>query len=284
MQTEIKGPYDLAVQSEFFGAWTGTVGDGVVLAFPVEGWTHSAAVVLRQRDDQIHGEVYGDSTGKAWDQALAVLSLDVDGTGYPAVGDDDPVLGKLQREHAFLRPVLFHSPYEAACSFIIGHRMRLTQTRAIRARIARDHGEAFEVAGTTVYAFPAPQRLRELTTIPGLTEEKIARLHGVADAALAGFLNRDRLRALPPAEAMAEMRTLRGVGEFFATGIVMRGAGTVDAPTGDDLTRAGIRRFWGLGDDPSPAEVDRIVDGWRPYRTWCSVLVHACERRARGNS
>jgi DNA-3-methyladenine glycosylase II len=281
MRTSISGPYDLARQSEFFGDWVHAAGDGIVMAFPVEGWTHSAAVVLRQRGGVIEGEVHGAGgcrgSEAAWAQALAVLSLDADGTGYPAVGERDPVLGELQRKHAFLRPVLFHSPYEAACAFVIGHRMRMTQSRAIRARMAREYGEAFQAGGATVHAFPSPQRLRELTAIPGVGDEKIARLHGIADAAMDGLLDRGRLRDLPVEQALAEVRRLRGVGAFFAAGIVLRGAGRTDAVPGDDITRAGIRRFYGVADD----DADRITQGWRPYRMWCSVLIHACERRAR---
>ena len=275
METVSKGPYDLAAQSEFFGGWTRPAGGGIVIAFPVEGWTHSAAVTLRQEKDKIQGRVYGGAEA-AWGQALAVLSLDEDGTGYPAVGERDPVIGKLQQEHGYLRPVLFHSPYEAACAFIIGHRLRIEQGRAIRARMARDYGESFDVNGTAVYAFPAPQRLLDLGEVPGINDEKVTRLHGVARAALDGRLDRARLRAAPLAESLATVRELRGVGEFFAAAIVLRGAGRVDAVTSDEMTLAGIERHYGPG-----ADAGAIIDGWRPYRMWCSVLIHAMERRAR---
>jgi len=274
MQTAIKGPYDLAVQSDFFGGWTRPADGGIVMAFPVEGWTHSAAVTLRQRKDKIEGQVYGGA-GAAWEQALSVLSLDTDGTGFPAVGERDPVIGKLQHEHGFVRPVLFHSPYEAACAFIIGHRLRITQGRAIRARLARDHGETFDAGGTTVHAFPAPHRLLELNELPGINSEKVARLHGIARAALDGRLDRARLRAAPLAESLAAVRELRGVGALFATGIVLRGAGLTDATADDDMTLAGIKRHYG-----PDADIDTITQAWRPYRTWCSVLIHGLERHA----
>jgi len=281
MDAHITGRFDLARQNEYFGGWTQPVGDErtIAMAFPVEGWTHSAAVLLRQSaPDTVEGSA--DSPA-AWRQALEVLSLDVDGSGYPEIGDRDPVIGALQREHSYLRPVLFHSPYEAACAFVIGHRLRIEQGRAIRGRMAREHGESFTVAGTAVHAFPTPQRLLRLTSIHGINDEKVARLHGIAEAALEGRLDRARLRNLPPAEALADMKRLRGVGDFFAVGIVMRGAGLVDAVPGDDLTRAGIQRFYGLPAAPPDAEVARLTNAWRPYRMWCSVLVHASERRAR---
>jgi DNA-3-methyladenine glycosylase II len=280
METTIQGPYDMARQGGRFGGWVRGADDGIVMAFPVEGWTHSAAVVLRQRGDRVEGEVHGGGPA-AWQQALAVLSLDEDGSGYPAVGDRDPVLGALQRGWDYLRPVLFHSPYEAACAFVIGHRIRITQQRAIRQRIAREHGEAFEVDGALVPAFPTPQRLRKLTAIPGVADDKVARLHAIADAAMDGRLDRARLRAQPVGEAIAAMRTLPGVGPFFATGIVLRGAGRTDAMPAEAITRAGITRLYGLATEPDDAEVERITAAWAPYRMWCSVLVHAWERDQR---
>ncbi|MDG6106456.1 hypothetical protein Daura_27150 [Dactylosporangium aurantiacum] len=177
--------------------------------------------------------------------------------------------------------MLFHSPYEAACAFIIGHRLRIEQGRAIRQRMARAHGERFEVAGTTVHAFPSPQALLRLGAFPGVNDEKITRLHGVAEAALAGRLDRARLRGLPLPEALADVKRLRGVGDFFAVAIVMRGAGLVDSLPGDELTRAGIQRWYDLPAPPSDTGVARLTQAWRPFRMWCSVLVHAAERRAR---
>src|SRR5438105_15684846 len=96
-------------QNDYFGGWTQPSPDGrtIVMAFPVEGWKHSAAVVIRQTaPDTVGGEVYGRPgvpEDTAWRQALAVLSLDVDGSGYPAIGERDPVIGALQRQHGYLR-------------------------------------------------------------------------------------------------------------------------------------------------------------------------------------
>jgi DNA-3-methyladenine glycosylase II len=283
MRTSIRGRYDMAHQNTYFGGWTQAADSdrSVVMAFPVEGWTQSAAVVLRQTDDAtVEGSVVGGGDA-AWNQALAVLSLDADGSGYEQVGVHDPVIGALQREHRYLRPVLFHSPYEAACAFIIAHRLRIEQGRAIRARMAREHGESFDIAGTTVHAFPDPERLRKITEIPGINDEKITRLHGVAEAALDGRLDRARLRSMPVDEALADVKKLRGVGDFFAVAIVMRGAGLVDSAPNDSITRAGVERFYQLDAPPTDADMARITDGWRPYRMWCSVLIHASERRTR---
>ncbi|GAA3286922.1 DNA-3-methyladenine glycosylase 2 family protein [Dactylosporangium vinaceum] len=282
MQRKITGPYDMARQNESFGGWVRPAGGdphSIAMAFPVEGRHSAAGVILRQRGDTVTGEVSGPP--EAFEQALAAVSLDEDGGGWAAVGERDPVIGELQRANAYLRPVLFHSPYEAACAFVIGHRMRITQQRALRARIAAAHGEAVEVGGQVLHAFPAPSVLRGLRELPGLDAEKMVRLHGIADAALAGRLDRARLRAMPAEEAIADVKRLRGVGDFFATGIVLRGAGRTDAVPAEGFTRSGIRRLYRLDADPTDAEMHRIAEPWRPYRMWCSVLVHADERNAR---
>jgi DNA-3-methyladenine glycosylase II len=140
--------------------------------------------------------------------------------------------------------------------------------------MARDHGDAFDVGGATVHAFPSPQVLRTLTDIAGVAAEKVERLHGIADAALAGRLDRAHLRSMPLAQSLADVKTLRGIGDFFAAGIVLRGAGVVDEIPDDEITRAGIRRLYGSDDRT-------ITEAWRPFRMWCSVLVHSTERRSR---
>src|SRR5579859_5587100 len=134
-----RGPFSLSAANERFGGWTDQQAGAqlaVAMAFAVEGSWQPAAVVVRQSaDGAVHGEVHAaGAADPAWRQARAVLSLDVDGSGFPAVGEADPVIGDLQARYPGLRPVLFHSPYEAAAAFVIGHRISIAQGRAIRRR------------------------------------------------------------------------------------------------------------------------------------------------------
>ena len=283
-----RGPFSLVDERGFFGDWLSHPADpqAVVLAFPVEGWRGSAWVVVSQPDEgSITGTVTstGDADpGRAWAQALASLSLEVDGAGFPDVGRRDPVIGGLQARYRWLRPVCFLSPYEAAVNFVVGQRISMRQARAVRARMARDLGESIEVGGQVVHAFPAPQRLAALATFPGLPEEKLVRLRGIAQAAADGRLDRARLRAMPVPEALAELRALRGVGPFAAQGILHRGAGLVDDVTDDDVTREAVQVAYGLPDRPTHAEVLARAEAWRPFRMWSTVLLHVWLRREGG--
>ena len=280
-----KGPFSLAAANAHFGGWLAEASaepdSPVVMAFPVEGWDVSAAVVLRQdADGKVNGEVFTTSTGdaaaagRAWRQALSVLSLDVDGSGFHAVGRSDPVIGGLQERYPGLRPVLFHSPYEAAVSFLIGHRISIAQGRSIRRRIAAEHGAAIPTTAGVGHAFPAPAVVLDAETLPSVPAAKLERMHAAARAAVDGRLDRARLRAIPEADALAELGRLPGVGPFFALGILTRGAGLVDTVTGDDVTKQAVQRAYHLDALPTGEQLLEISERWRPFRMWATVLLH----------
>ncbi|MEP7358347.1 MAG: DNA-3-methyladenine glycosylase 2 family protein [Anaerolineales bacterium] len=281
------GPFKLANSNEYFGGWfpyeTGEL--SLAMAFPMEGWAGSALVVVREGEGgRIRGEVHGAGAEaeRAWQQALAALSLDVDGSGWAAVGQRDPAIGRLQERYNFLRPVLFHSPYEAAAAFIIGHRIRMEQGRAIRQAMAREFGEAVGPAGHEFYAFPRPQVLATINAVKGVNPQKIERLHAVAQAALDGRLDRAALRAMPVELALAQLQALPGIGPFFAQGILFRGAGLTDEVTDDETTAQAVQQLYGPPALPDRKAILAQAEAWRPYRMWATVLLHVWLRRERG--
>ncbi len=287
---EPKGPFTLSSAARFIAGWPPLARPGaadadeeaVRLAFLVDDWSGHAGVVLRQQED--HGPVTGTVTEASPDneeriraQAARVVSLDHDGTGYAELGNRDEVVGALQRSSGWLRPVLFHSPYEAACWAVISSRLRQTQAAGIRDEVSRSHGGHLTVDGEDLVTFPAPEALMALREVQGLADEKLRRLHGIAEAALEGRLDRMRLRAMDPEDALAELRELRGIGPFWAEGILLRAVGTTDAVTlGEKLGR---QRAAAAYNAPEVLEDDAaylaLAERWRPFRTWVSVLLRA---------
>ncbi|MFH8596895.1 DNA-3-methyladenine glycosylase family protein [Streptomyces rimosus] len=210
------------------------------------------------------------------DQLARILSLDVDGSGFPGLAVGDPVVSRLMAEYPGLRPVCFHSPYEAAVWAVIGQRMRRTQAAAIKARLAERYGQRVRVAGRDLHAFPTPPVLRSLTRIPGLPDEKVARLRALAKAADAGELDAARLRAMPGDYALATLRALPGIGPFSAELILIRGAGHPDVfPRHERRLHASMADAYGLGAAGSEdvGRLAAIADRWRPYRSWVALLL-----------
>jgi DNA-3-methyladenine glycosylase II len=278
-----QGPFSLGAARRFFGGWEGTTGTDITsdvlrVAFLVDDWSGYAGLLVRQDDG---GEVRAEIVTSSGDpdpqrvraQLARVLSLDHDATGYAALGERDPVIGRLLEQADFLRPVTFHSPYEAACWAIVSSRVQ--QRQAMRLRSAMS--DRLEVDGVALDVWPSPAQLLERETIDGLSAQKVERLHGIARAALEGELDRDALIALDPDEAIERLRRLPGIGPFWATLIELRAVGPTDALTlGEPRMRRAAAAAY---DRPELATDDdalvALAEAWRPYRTWISVLLRA---------
>ncbi|MGI9149294.1 MAG: DNA-3-methyladenine glycosylase family protein [Chloroflexota bacterium] len=285
---EPSGPFSIEQANRYFGGWPVLASDpsAIVMAFPVEGWHTSAAVIVRQdARGVLTGEVHhaqDEDAESAWRTALAALSADVDGAGFQLVGQRDPVVGRLQAHFGTVRPVCFHTPYEAASALVIGHRLSIVQTRSIRVRLSQEHGDALSVGDQHLFAFPRPQVVLELDRYGPVVGEKMERLHGIAEAALAGRLDREQLRRTPFVDALAELRSLRGVGAFIAQGILIRGAGLADEVSDDEVTSQAVQHAYELPDVPDRATILHLAEAWRPYRAWVTVLLHMWLRREGG--
>jgi DNA-3-methyladenine glycosylase II len=286
-----RGPFSLAAAQDFAGGFPPGIGGGSVgstnisMAFPVEGTDSSAAVDLHQRED---GVVIGrtDAPSSLMDavqtQAARSLSLNYDGTDWPTVGKRDPVIGRLQEAHGYLRPVCFYSAYEAATSFVIGQRISMRQGARVKKWLGEQFGDRPTVDGHEFVAFPRPARLIEATAIPGLNEKKIGWLHGIARATLDGRLDTEQLRALPRDEALATLRELPGVGEFTAEAVWLRGCGVVDElPSSEEASVMAAREMYELPDLDRAGLVE-IAEAWWPYRMWGTVLLRMGWNREKG--
>ncbi|MFJ1869268.1 DNA-3-methyladenine glycosylase family protein [Streptomyces sp. NPDC088097] len=296
-----EGPFSLASSIRFLEGFTPAsydqAADGVLrMAFPTDDGAGVIGCAVRQEEAASGGSgpvtadftVYAEDgsvraartteTQAATAQIARILSLDVDGADFPALGKADPVVAGLQADYPGLRPVCFYSPYEAAAWTIIGNRIRMTQAAAVKARIAREHGQALDVAGHTLHAFPTPHALRRLERLAGLTDLKVERLHALADAALDGRLDAIALRAQPAEFALTDLRELPGIGPFSAELILIRGAGHPDVfPAAEPRVHQAIATQYGLDDTAarSPARLAQIADAWRPYRSWVALLLRA---------
>jgi DNA-3-methyladenine glycosylase II len=254
------GPFSLAAAAAFgFGPNTGRptpAGGEMRLAFVTDDIRHHAAVHLAERrrgviTAAIESDADQDTVLR---QVLRILSLDHPGDPWAAIGQRDPVLGALQRAHDWLRPVLFHSPYEAAAWSIISARRYRAQATAVRARICAELGATPCVAGEEVPAFPLPERLLSADSLPGMAANRVAWLRAVARA---------------------------GIGPMYANLILLRATGVTDVLTfGEPRLPGYVAHFYHTA--PAPAsreEIERIAAGWRPYRTWAAVLIRAAGDR-----
>ena len=282
LQLPVLGPFSLAASTRFLEGFTparyrGSPDSEVLrLVFSVEGTGETVGVAVRQEPD---GAVLADVDGPAPDplpaQLARILSLDVDGSGYPHVWATDPVVAELSARFPGLRPVCFFSPYEAACWAVLAQRTSMVSAAAVKERIAQRHGQPRRVAGAELWAFPSAERLRAVVEDLPVPEVKRNRLRALAEATMDGRLEANRLRALPVEDALAACRELPGMGPFSAELVVVRGAGAPDVfPATEGRLHAAMAQLYGFA-VPAPAQLAALAEAWAPYRSWVSVLIRA---------
>jgi DNA-3-methyladenine glycosylase II len=282
-----RGPYSLAASGRFLCGFTpgsggtcATPTGALVLGFLADETFAPVAVRLEQHGAHILGEAWSSSPHvvarlrqampHVERQVARVLCLDRDARGIGAI--EDPVVARLVSENPGFRPPCFPSPYEAAVWGVLAQRTPMTVAAATKRRLAEATGARIEAFGEGLDPSPPPARLLEIDRFKGVSEEKLARLHAVARAALAGELNAGRLRAMERARALAALRAIRGVGAWTAEHILVRGAGEVDTlPTAEPRVLRAASLAYGRA--LTPDTLTRIAEAWRPYRTWVAVLL-----------
>lgn len=264
--------------------------DGVMrLAFCVDGdYERQVGVEVRQQGQRLDLQIHrtpdsepldDDTVGVICRQVARVLSVNHDGEAFARLCASDPVLARLHAVAPGFRPALFYSPYEAAVWSILSARRGRSQGIGVRLRLSQQCGADFELAGVSTPAVPTPSRLLALEAVPGLPADRIPRLHAVAAAAQQGRLAADRLMALEPAVAAAELQQLPGIGPFYSALILIRACGAADVLPMDESTgRALVRELYELS-DMSDAEYEEFAERWRPFRTWALVLLRALSSR-----
>jgi DNA-3-methyladenine glycosylase II len=279
-----RGPFSLAAAARFNDNFPGGQGGGrhprLDLAFPAQGdWTTVGVRVTEDGPDLLAHVVAnpgGLPVARIRAEVERILSLGVDGTGFPAIGEHDPVVHALQARYPGLRPVQFATPYEAAAWAVIGQRIRMTQAAGIKTRLSTELGDRVDFGDHHLPSFPAPDRLAGLRDFPGLTGRKIEQLRALGRAAGRGDLDSVALLRLTPEQAQAQLRRLPGIGPFSAELILLRGAGHPDGfPAYEQRLHRAMAAVYHLGPDPDPAALQAVAAGWQPFRSWTALLLRA---------
>lgn len=274
------GGFRLSAAAQFYESFTpgsgmaAAAGDQLTLAFRLDRTFEAVVAELGVDRTSIRVRFEGTRDEGAVEGQLArILGLYADGNAWLAVGTRDPVVGALQSEFSGFFTAAKSSPYDAATWAVIAPRMNHFQAAQIRVAMAETLGDRVALNGRVHHVFPSPRVLAELPRFPGLSDVKVARLRGIGEAALAGLLDADGLRAMGETAALTALQTLRGIGPWGASHIFYRGAAPEDAlPTAEPRVLHGAANAYGL---PAVSEEQfrEMAEAWRPFRMWVCVLL-----------
>jgi DNA-3-methyladenine glycosylase II len=186
----------------------------------------------------------------------------------------DPVLAALIDEVGLDgltdRPAdLPNDHYGALVRAIVGQQLSTRSARAIYGRLIDRFGGRPPTPAEVLA--DDPDKLR---TSVGLSHAKVVYLRSLAEHIESGALELDQLRDLSDDEVIVQLTAVRGIGSWSAHMFLIFELDRPDVLAAGDL---GIRRAvmirYGLPALPAAAEIERIAEPWRPYRTLaCRIL------------
>ncbi len=159
--------------------------------------------------------------------------------------------------------------YGALVRSIVGQQLSTRSAQAIYGRLTDRFG------GRT----PTPVEVLEddpdeLRQSVGLSHAKGAYLRSLAEHVLDGSLDLEHLDRLPDEDVIAALTAVRGIGPWSADMFLIFRLGRPDVlPVGDLGIRRAFMLHYGLPELPSAAEMERIAEPWRPYRTLASLYL-----------
>jgi DNA-3-methyladenine glycosylase II len=120
---------------------------------------------------------------------------------------------------------------------------------------------------------PTPEEIlnddpEALRAAAGLSRAKVGYLRSLAEHALTGELELERLDELDDEQVIAELTAVKGLGLWTAQMFLMFQLERPDVlPTGDLGIRRAIERAYRLDALPDPIAMEQIAEPWRPHRT-----------------
>jgi DNA-3-methyladenine glycosylase II len=164
--------------------------------------------------------------------------------------------------------------YGALVRSIVGQQLSTKAARSIYTRLTDRYG------GRP----PTPKELladdpEEVRVAAGLSRAKIGFLRSLAEHVLDGSLDLERLDELGDAQVITELVAVKGLGPWTAHMFLMFHLGRPDVLAVGDLgLRRAIKDRYGLAALPTPVEMERIAEPWRPHRTLaCLYLWHSLD-------
>lgn len=195
-----------------------------------------------------------------------------------ALAQADPVMGRLIQEvgPCTLAPRRDRSPFESLARAIAYQQLHAAAAESIVRRFtALFPGRRFPSAAAVLAA--DPEALRGA----GFSRPKIAAMRDLAAKVLDGTVPASRvIRALEDEAIVQRLVAVRGIGRWTVEMLLIFHLGRPDVLPADDFgVRNGFRLAYRRRVMPTPAQVLRYGERWRPYRTTAAwYLWRAAER------
>jgi DNA-3-methyladenine glycosylase II len=214
----------------------------------------------------------------------SILNLSLDLSPFYRSVKDDPVLGRITGLLRGLKPRKTPTIFESLVRSILEQQISLIAAHHIQDRLIRAYGEPLTLEEGTVYAFPTPEQLARTTEEQlrgcGLSMKKASYLIGIAQDVVDGsFLIEDLAKEENSDAILSRLTALRGVGQWTAEMVMLRGIGRYEAFPAEDLgLRRTLSRFYRSGKDIMDREdACHLAEPWGRWKGLAGFYLIAAE-------
>lgn len=166
-----------------------------------------------------------------------------------------------------LKPPRYPTLWEAFAHSILFQQISIHAAAAIMRRAVELLGEVATADDVRCIAFPSAQRWLDASDARlkavGISRNKIAHLRSAAEALIAGELDEAELDRLSTPAAAERLRTIRGIGAWSASVILLRGLGRLDT---FPLRDSGVARSLSLLADNAHVDQAELLEQLGPMR------------------
>lgn len=215
----------------------------------------------------------------ALDRVRFFLSLDDDLRPFYKLAEHDPPFEKVVRTLYGYHQVKFLTPFENACWAVLTQRTPGHVARQLKRRLTETFGGAVETPNGTLWAFPEPADFADASALGELLGN--ARKGEYLAAVVRAFQGVDEgwLRAAPYDEVRAWLLGIRGVGEWSATFVLLRGLGRSEEalPESADgvFAKEMLRAAQGVYGELSYAELRAVAGRYGPWQGYWAHYLRA---------
>jgi len=186
----------------------------------------------------------------AEDRIAFFLSICDDLAPFYALAEDDPVFAPIARRLYGYHQIKFLTPFECAAWAVLTQRNAMPIARNLKRALVERYGASLEVAARSYSAFPEAWMLAQAD--PGALYDLMPNLRRAEylQAVAIAFSGVDEqwLRAAAYAEVAGWLRGIKGIGDWSASFILLRGLGrTEQLPSAEAKLSAAASKLYGQG-------------------------------------
>ncbi len=202
------------------------------------------------------------------------LSLKDDLQPFYRLGRADPDFAPIIEHLYGYHQVKFLTPFENACWAVLTQRNPMKIAQQTKQALVEKYGSSLEVSGSVYWAFPEPMQIAVVDESELFKTIRNDRRTEYIVAVARAFSEADEefLKTASDEAVEAWLRNIKGIGEWSATFIMVRGLGRMErVPLTEARLFEAASKVYGHGEELSRDDLKRLAD---KYGLWQGYWAH----------